>query len=105
MKPRGRPPAALVRCDDLVFDMHCNADSQVLNTKELLAYMDRADDDGRIDSDEWGYVVRHVRLEDRWNGEQLERFPTLRHWMNATAALVAELRRHEQVMNHQVVRG
>lgn len=70
MRPRGRPPAFLVALDDCLFDAQCCADSQGLNTRTLLQFMDRADDDGRIDSDEWAYIVRHVRLEDHLNRDQ-----------------------------------
>lgn len=103
MNARGRIPAEMTEADDLVFELHCNADGQVLNTQELLAYMDAADDDGVIDPEEWRFIWRHVALEARWNGEALETCKRLRRCMNELGGLVASLRARIQGMKKAAV--
>ncbi|MBN1461380.1 MAG: hypothetical protein JXA57_17770 [Armatimonadetes bacterium] len=88
----GRQPKALILAEDLCLDLQCLADSQELNTTALLEFMDVADDDGRIDQDEWSYIFRHIRLEHRWNEEQVEETHKLRRCMNKITDLVTSLR-------------
>lgn len=103
MRPRGCPPQALTTADDLVFELHCNADCQVVNTTQLLEFMDAADDDGTIDPEEWRYIRRHVALEARWNGEALQTCKKLRRCMNELGGLVASLRARIQGMKKAAV--
>jgi len=88
----GRTPAALTEADDLLLDLQCLSDSEVLNTGALLDYMDEADDDGQIDAEEWAYINRHVRLEHKWNHEQLTETRELRGCMTRIGDLVGRLR-------------
>lgn len=87
-RPVGPTPRALADADDCIFDLQCLADAQQTNTRELLAFMDRADDDGVIDADEWRYIFRHVRLEHKWNEESWGACTALRGLMSGLADLV-----------------
>jgi hypothetical protein len=109
MNPRGAHPQAVTSLDDCLFDAQCSADSQQMNTETLLQFMDRADDDGVIDADEWRYIFRHVRLENRLNEEQCSLLKWGRVHCNAVVELVERLRGQIQeckvAMRPQGVRG
>lgn len=92
MNPRGKTPGPQAQLDDALFELQCSADCQVVNTKHLLEYMDEADDDGVISSDEWAYITRHVRLEHRWNNESNTGLRSLRDLANGFFALFRSLR-------------
>lgn len=92
MKPNGKPPKALTKLDDCIFDAQCSIDSQVLNTRTLLEYMDEADNDGRIDDDEWRYIFRHVRLEHHFNTETNGALTKGREWLNQILELIVGYR-------------
>jgi hypothetical protein len=74
--------------DDTVFDAQCSADSQLLNTSQMLACFQRIFADGQVtdrDTDDVLYLLRHTRLEHR-------------HHTNKVAALVAGYRARLQDM-------
>ena len=96
MKAVGAQPQALVLLDDTIFDAQCCADAQSLNTGTLLQFMDRADDDGVIDLDEWTYICRHVRLEHHMNDDQLSLTKWARIHTNKVTHLVAGYRARVQ---------
>lgn len=91
-RPIGARPAAAVQLDDTYFDLQCNLDSQCLNTSQLLEFMDAAQKDGAIDTDEWRYVRRHVRLEDALNQEACSLTRWGRVHLNNLLRLVTNLR-------------
>jgi hypothetical protein len=96
MKAIGATPQSLVLLDDTIFDAQCCADAQTLNTGMLLQFMDRADDDGVIDSDEWAYIFRHVRLEHHMNDDQGSLMKWARVHTNKVTQLVAGYRARAQ---------
>ncbi len=99
--PRGAPPQALVLLDDTIFDAQCSADSQVLNTAQMLERFRAVFADGCIDAsdtDDVLYLYRHTRLEDTLNREQCSLLKWSRVHCNTTVRLVEVLRGRIQAM-------
>ena len=82
VRPRGRVPLAQSQFDDELLELQCSADFQVTNTRELLYYMDKADDDGRIDAHEWQTIFRYVRKEHQANCNSNAGWRRVRDWAN-----------------------
>ena len=105
MNPRGTIPGPQAKLDDALFELQCSADCQVINTRQLLEFMDEADDDGVISPAEWAYITRHVRLEHKWNDESNVGLRHLRDLTNGVFALVASLRGQMQGMKKAALAG
>jgi hypothetical protein len=104
VNPRGPTPHAVAQVDDLVFDLHCSADAQVDNTHAMLAQFPAIFRDGRVgdeDTDEILFLLKHARLEHRWNAEQLSGMKLLRALVNPLFELVATLRSQMQAARQQ----
>lgn len=95
MAPVGKPPRALVEADDQVFDLQCLADTQCLNTKDMLETLGAIFADGLVDERDTENVLRlrrHAKLEHQMNEQQFEGCQVLRKWMNSLSELVSGLR-------------
>lgn len=94
-KPIGNRPAAAVLLDDTLFDAQCCGDSQVTNTSHMLERFESIFADGQVtdrDSEDVLYLLRHTRLEHKFNEEQCSLLRWARTHCNRAMRLVEALR-------------